>query len=365
MAAFIFSGLVNLAPEMAVARESKTKDFQTFTLHFEDDNFFGMDSYYTSGMKLSWSSPDLENYRDTSRIGTWAYCLIGRLPFTNKPELQRSVSLAIGQNIYTPEDTESRELIEDDRPYAGLTYVSAGLHSKNSLQMNTWELVLGIVGPHSYAEDAQKTIHRWVDNDIPKGWRHQLRDEGVFNIFFERRRKLLRSGTGGGWGSEIIPNWGVGLGNLFIGAHAGAQIRFGWNLPNDFGKSLIRPGSDTNAPFDKRDPRTLNSFHRLGTHVFAGVDGAYVLRNVTLDGNTFRKSHNVEKEPIVSNFMIGLGFTINRLKTNFAHVYQIKAFETQEEEEQYGSVTLSLSEVRRAVPEPRARRRSPHSRLHF
>ena len=336
-------GLMNLVPEMAMAQESKAKGFQTFTLHFENDTFFGTDYLYTNGVKLSWTSPDLENYLDNSRLGAWTYSLIGRLPFTDKPGLQRSVSLSIGQNIYTPEDTERSELIEDDRPYAGLTYFSAGLHGTSNLQMNTWEVLLGIVGPHSYGGDTQKTIHRWLNNDIPEGWSHQVEDEPVFNIFFEQRRKLWQSGIGGGWGHDIIPNWGAGLGNLVIEAHAGAQIRFGWNLPNDFGTSLIRPGSDTNAPLDKRDPGSSKLFHRLGVHIFAGVDGAYVLRNLTLDGNTFQESHSVDREPIVGNFMIGVGFTIYRFRINFAHVYQTKTFKTQEDEEEYGSMTLSFS----------------------
>ena len=341
-AAFLL-GLMSSVSGMAISQESKNEGFQTFTLHFENDVFFGTDYLYTNGMKLSWTSPDLENDLDDSGLGRWTYSLIGRLPFTNKEDLQRSVSLSIGQNIYTPEDTERKELIEDDRPYAGVTYVSAALRGKSTLQMNTWEVMLGMVGPHSYAGDTQKTIHRWLNIDIPEGWSHQLEDEPVFNIFFERRRKLWQSGTCGGWGYDIIPNWGAGLGNLVIGAHAGAQIRFGWNLPNDFGKSLIRPGSDTNAPPDKRDPGSLKPSHRLGVHVFTGVDAAYVLRNLTVDGNTFRESHSVEREPVVGTFIAGVGFNIYRFNISFAHVYQTKTFKTQENEEEYGSMTLSFS----------------------
>ncbi len=151
-------GLMNPVSEVAMAQESKAKGFQTFTLHFENDVFFGTDYLYTNGVKLCWTSPDLENDLDDSRLGKWTYSLIGRLPFTNKPGLQRSVSLSIGQNMYTPEDTEQNKLIENDRPYAGLTYVSAGLHGKSNLQMNTWEVLLGIVGPHSYAGDTQPFI---------------------------------------------------------------------------------------------------------------------------------------------------------------------------------------------------------------
>ncbi len=335
--------LLDIVPTLAMAQEINAKDFQTFTIYFENDTFFGTDYLYTNGVKLSWTSPDLENYRETSRIGNWTYSLIGRLPFINEPEFRRSVSLSIGQNMYTPEDTEQSELIKDDRPYAGLTYFGMGLHGKSNLQMNTWELILGIVGPHSYAEDTQRIIHEWKGNLVPMGWNNQLGDEPVLNVFFEHRRKILQSGIGSGWGYDLIPNLGAGLGNLFIGAHAGAQIRFGWNLPNDFGTSLIRPGSDTNAPLDKRDPRFFKPFHRLGAHIFIGVNGAYVLRNLTLDGNTFRESHSVDKEPIVGSFVAGVGFIIYRFKVSFAHVYQSKAFKTQKDQDEYGSITLSYS----------------------
>ena len=40
------------------------------------------------------------------------------------------MSVSIGQDIYTPEDTDRKDLIEDDRPYAGIIYVSTGFHNK-------------------------------------------------------------------------------------------------------------------------------------------------------------------------------------------------------------------------------------------
>ena len=57
--------------------------------------------------------------------------LIERMPFVNDPERQRTVSVSLGQNIYTPEDKERSDLILDDRPYAGITYLGLGLHSKS------------------------------------------------------------------------------------------------------------------------------------------------------------------------------------------------------------------------------------------
>jgi len=82
--------------------------------------------------------------------------VIEQLPFVNEPGFQHAVSFSIGQNIYTPEDLERSDLIQDDRPYAGITYLAIGFHSKNSHRMDSLELDLGIVGPIPMPSSAKK-----------------------------------------------------------------------------------------------------------------------------------------------------------------------------------------------------------------
>lgn len=79
------------------------------------------------------------------------------------------------------------------------------------------------------------------------------------------------------WGlsaMDMIPNLGAGLGNALVNAHGGIQVRLGWNLPDDFGTNLIRPGSDTNAP---AVDGTSELRHRFGIHAFAGADARWVI----------------------------------------------------------------------------------------
>jgi hypothetical protein len=136
---------------------------------------------------------------------------------------------------------------------------------------------------------------------------------------------------------------GGGLGNAFTGANAGGEIRFGWNLPNDFGTYIIRPGSDSNAPTDSTDPRLFRLLRRAGFHLFFAVDGTAVARNILLDGNTFRDSHSVDKEHFVACFAGGIGIVIKRFKITYSHVYQTKEFKTQEKEQQYGAISVSYT----------------------
>lgn len=340
---FIFLlSLLQVLPMTAMAQVEKAKDSRTFTFYMENDCFGGTDQHYTNGLRLTWISPDLTEYREDSRLSKLSYSLIRRLPFVNKPGFQRSISISVGQNIYTPEDIKRSELIEDDRPYGGVTYFAIGFHSKSSRRMDTLEFDLGTVGPHSYADEYQETVHEWIDSTDPQGWDNQLKDEPILEVFYERKWKLLQSRAGRGFGYDMIPHLGGGLGNAYTYAHAGAGVRFGWNLPNDFGTLLIRPGCDTNAAFDERDPRFFRR-HRLGIHVFAAVDGRAVLRNIFLDGNTFQDSHSVDKKPFVADFLAGVGLLVGRFKISYTHVYRTKEFETQKDEQVFGSITLSFS----------------------
>jgi hypothetical protein len=332
-----------LLPWRVCAEDDVARRMSTVTLYMENDLFYNTDRQYTHGTKLSWISPDLSDYRNAPPIPAWSCPMIERLPFINEPGYQRSVSFSFGQNIYTPEEIERSELIEGDRPYAGITYLAIGFHSKNDLQMDTLEFDIGIVGRHSYAEDCQKTIHHWVDARDPKGWEHQLNDEPILNAFFERKWRMLRMGYNHGLGYDIIPHIGVSIGNAFTGANAGGEIRFGWNLPNDFGTYIIRPGSDSNAPLDGTDPRLRRLLRRAGIHIFFAVDGTAVAQNILLDGNTFRDSHSVDKKHFVVSFVGGIGFIVNRFKITYSHVYQTKEFKTQDNGQQYGAISVSYT----------------------
>ena len=334
--------IITFSTTQPVIAETQKNDLsQMLTLYFENDAFFGTDYLYTNGIKLALTSTNLESSKNDHLLNSMAYALSQKLPFICNSNLRHAFSLAIGQNIYTPEDTKDTELIENDRPYAGFTYFEMGLSGKDRRKMSSWELVLGIVGPHSYAEDTQKAVHEWNGWESPAGWDNQLKDEPVLNLLFTQRYKLAYETPGGKWGCDLIPVWGIGLGNLYTGAQAGTQLRFGWNLPEDFGTSLIRPGTDTNAMLGSDGRSALDRLGRISLHLFIGVDSFYLLRNLTLDGNTYQESHSVDKEPLVTSFMVGLGLTFTRFKISFAHVYQTKEFKGQDDQLEFGSITFN------------------------
>jgi hypothetical protein len=321
----------------------------TFTGRFENDLFAGTDRFYTNGIKLSWISPDLQWFRDLdwfrrdARLSRWGNRLVDMLPFSGDPERQRNLALSAGQMMYTPRDIERRELIVDDRPYAGWLYGSVAFHSKTYRLLDTFEIQAGLTGPWSLAEQAQDLIHELRGIDKARGWDNQIDTEPAFAFVYERKYRIVpRLDLGSGWGIDAIGHAGGAVGTAFTHLSGGIEARFGWNLPADFGTALIRPGGETNAPADTADPR-YDPARGRGFHVFAAVNGRLVARDVFLDGNTFSDSHHVDKEAAVGDLTIGASAIYGRFKLSYAQVWRSAEFEHQDGSQQFGSISLSFT----------------------
>ena len=314
----------------------------TFSLYFENDLFADTDQGYTNGIKLSWISPDLTGYAESGKLPDWSLPFVRWLPFINKPGFQRNVALCMGQNMYTPEDISREDLIEDDRPYAGWAYLGIAFHSKNERRLDTMEFQLGVVGPASGAEQAQKLVHRKIDSQYPNGWDNQLQNEPGLAIIYERKLRVLQGGAREAPGFDAIAHFGGALGNIYTYANAGMEVRAGWNIPPDFGDSIIRPGGDTNAPASALDPR-FSGKYGYSLYVFSAVSGRAVLQDIFLDGNTFTDSHSVDKKYFVGDFCVGASLILYRFKLSYAQVFRTKEFYGQKYNPSFGSITLSFS----------------------
>ena len=83
-----------------------------------------------------------------------------------------------------------------------------------------------MVGPHSYVEDVQEQVHKWIGSQEPKGWRNQLKDEFARGLIYERKWRLVASKLGQGFGYDFIPHLGGRVGNVYIYANTGAELGF-------------------------------------------------------------------------------------------------------------------------------------------
>jgi len=293
------------------------------SFYLENDLFARTDRYYTNGVKLTWISPVRWLWKDDEKC-------------------QRAMSFSLGQNMYTPDNIEKADLIEDERPYAGYTYFEIGFHKKTLYMMDSLEFSVGIVGPHSFAEQTQKIIHFLTGAIPPEGWEHQLKDEFVLGVTFDRKWKLFRWRRGQKLSFELLSHGGGSLGNVMTAAGAGLQFRLGWHLPDDFGTFLIRPAGESTV-FNDKMLSGPDIDHSFGFHALVSLEGQAVLRNLFLDGNTFQDSHKVEKKPLVADIVVGVRAIFKKVQVSYVYVYRTRQYITQKRKEIFGSWNISLS----------------------
>jgi hypothetical protein len=316
---------------------TRARTAPVFTFYVENDVIGGTDANYTNGLKFSWLSADLVGWGQTGRRKN----IVEALPFVNRPDGQKNLGLAFGQNIYTPRDTRAIVPDRTDRPYAGWSYVELAFVSKTPAVSDTLALQAGIVGPHSLAEDSQRIFHSWIGSARPRGWDYQLRDEAGVNLAYERRWRLYARALYQTLGLDLVPHAGATLGNVQTYANAGGTLRLGLNLPSDFGVQLARPGSVGGSPTDDLDPRVARD-RNFSLYLFGAADGRAVARDIFLDGNTFRDSRSVPKESFVSDLSAGLGVIAGRWQLTYTQVWRSREFKAQRDSyNNFGSVTLS------------------------
>ena len=146
---------------------------EAYTLRYENDLFAGTDRYYSQGIFLQYDHLDID-------LG-WLNKF-----FFKVPDIQRSLQTGIAQKVYTPSSITSDSLLLGDRPYAA-TYgytVRFTSRSKSKNYALSWNLSTGWLGKPAFGKETQTAIHRWTNNNKPRGWQHQLNNGLHVNLGF-------------------------------------------------------------------------------------------------------------------------------------------------------------------------------------
>lgn len=320
------------------------RDEWTLNLYIENDLFSETDQDYTSGIRLSWVSPDIEDYFDEETLPGWVTRMNRRLTFFHDRHegLQRNLIISAAQQIYTPQDEFEAELIEDDRPYAGWLYLGLGYQTRSDSQLDTLEVQLGVVGPAALGQEAQDFIHDLRGFSKFQGWDNQLRNEPGFVAVWEHKRKRGWMNDNSRFGGDMIGHAGFALGNIRTHVNAGAEFRLGWAVPDDFGTSAIRPGGENSTPNSVWNP-VIAVDRNWGLHAFVSFDVRVVAQDIFLDGNTFKNSHSVDKEIVVADAAVGVSFLYRGVKLSYAHIFRSREFEQQDNSHSYGSLAVSYT----------------------
>lgn len=300
---------------------------EVFSLKVENDVFTGgQDGHYTNGIEGSLAFEPEQAH--------WTRNLAGVLPGWSTSDLSYA-AYRFGHQLYTPEEIETAELQEQDRPYAGLVFGGVMLFAdeqREGLRMSdTFTLDAGLVGQGAGGKRLQRAVHKVTGSDAPEGWDNQLENEPFVNLGYEKRWWLQHQL--GGLELEYGPSVGGAVGNLYTYASTGAGVRFGQGLARSLSQPAVTP-----APSGAQYFKPGEGF---GWFVFANLEGRFMAHNMLLDGNTFKDSHSVDREKWVGDAQLGFAMLWDRWQLSFANVWRSHEFKTQQEHDQFGSVTLS------------------------
>ncbi len=316
-----------IVPKNAEPRRTQAEadDKGVFSFVFENDIVDNTDRGYTNGFRANWLSSEKNNPDWLNDAADW-------MPLLDDSGNKR-VSVAIGQDIYTPQNLQRNPPDPRDQPYAGWLYGSVGLLSDTGKTLDNVQLTVGMVGPASGAEGTQKAVHHLINDQQPKGWDSQLHNEPGVILTYERSWRDLYQASAFGLGADVIPHIGANLGNIDTSAAIGTTFRLGYDLPADYGPPRIRPsllGSDFFIP-EKQ----------LSYYLFTTVEGRAVGRNIFLDGNTFEDSPSVDKEIFVGSLQVGAALTYEDWRVSYTQVFLTKQYTTETRPDQYGSLSVS------------------------
>lgn len=299
----------------------------TLSIVFENDTFYDADRHYTNGLRVVWV-PGPQAPRPP-----WVANLADHLPLFPQGGRIRH-GYAFGQSMFTPTDIHVANPPADDRPYAGWLYASLGLGVETGRQLDLVNVMVGVVGPASLAEPSQKFLHRVLAVSAPQGWDTQLGNEPGLVVSYQRSWRGVAGTTFSGSRVDITPHIGASLGNVLTYAAAGMTLRYGRDLPRDYGPSRIQPAGPGSGEF--------TPVQQISGYFFAGFEGRAMARNIFLDGNSFQESRQVDSEPLVADLQAGFVIDWQRFRFGYTHVRRTREFRTQYANDDFGAFSISF-----------------------
>lgn len=298
---------------------------ETFNLIVENDAIHNTDYHYTSGILLDYVA-------DWNKTPEAVLDLANQLPLIESND-RIHMGLHLGQQIFTPNDIQTDQVIPDERPYAGYLFGGISLLAVSPGDLHMWTFDVGVVGPAARAQEFQSSIHGRLGVNPPRGWDNQLDNETIFQFDYRRTWRQRWTYIGGRFAADLMPNAGLALGNAFTHADAGVTLRIGQGLNSDFGPPRMQPSlSSSSLP----QPRGL------GWYVFTGFGARYVAHNIFLDGNKHAPSHSVDKYNWVGDLQAGLVLNTRNYRLAYTFVGRSHEYKSQKNSDQFGSLTLSV-----------------------
>jgi len=242
-----------------------------------DNDFFTLtDRYYSSGLFLT--------YRKILSKGFFE-------------DDKEQLDFTIGQEVYTPSQTQSTNSAVFDRPYAGFTGLKTTWSiATNKNQLYKAEVLIGLAGLNSGAGGFQRWYHRAIAISDSPLWIDEVNDSFHLNAYFSYVKEWEIAPEPFAVRFAIKPNVALGSRDIYIEP----ETIFYFGRRNEVGNTI--------------------AYNRLGStdrEIYFALRASYrqVFYNGLIEGNLFGDNSPVLRE--TSNAIWRFGFDFyHRFKTN-------------------------------------------------
>lgn len=259
-------------------------------LRHDNDFLVFTDRYYSSGLFLSYTK--------------W----LNQGIFKSGHE---QLVFSLNQEIYTPSNTGTKNIVEMDRPYAGFMGLSFGWSYAKNRNDFEGSFLVGIAGKNSGAG----SFHRWYHNalEVPKPptWAYEIANSFHFNLY-------------GFYSHE----WQLVEGDF--GVYTAIQSQFALGTKDIYGEPEVV------TYFGKRTTMSKSSaYNKIGyenRELFFALRTSYrfVGHNAMLEGNLFGDNSVFVVEPKTIVFHIGFDLKYHNSQNDYWLGYRFNSKETSE-----------------------------------
>jgi hypothetical protein len=276
-----------------------------YRFEVNNDASFDSDNLFSSGASFQLHTPVTDSWDKLEYTTEFVRFLGAKIPSLTADGLNYRASLSVGQIFQTPDKIEAPEFIPDDVPYAGVLTFRSSWIAFNDTDFRGFEIVVGVLGRPSVAEQTQNLTHKIIGSHIAEGWDNQLKTEPVINVNYMRKNKFLQLGKAQSLSFDTAISGDIQLGTLITATAIRLEGRLGYNMPLGF---AYQPDSiGRTLTYDA----TLAPVNKKAASIYASliVGTSYIAHNLVLDGNVFKDAiHSVEKEDVVSSALLGFHY---------------------------------------------------------
>lgn len=241
--------------------------------------------------------------------------------------------IALGQNIYNPQDSDIPTVFLQERPYAGYLYFNYTEHLINPNNILSLGATFGVTNNKSGAESAQNFIHYFYNLNPSEGWDTQIKEKYAVGILANYTRSLLYQ--------ESLP-FSISWLNKTTLNTVISNISSGLTFRINFLKTALNPISNTSffgTALQTNNEKWIKESY-FGFKSFA----TYQIKDYTLTGeleeNSSQKEFNLEPWTWQNDF----GFYWSLKHANFSYHIIYKTREVREMKTKitkYGSIQFS------------------------